>query len=68
MTADFYWTVFSGDTPSERTGPSSAYNGKYYIYIEATNQAQDNVGRLVTSKDPGYLTSFYPRIITTLDI
>lgn len=63
MTTDFYWTVYSGNTPSEHTGPSSAYNGKYYIYNEATNRAQGDVGRLVTSKDPENKTSHNPENI-----
>ena len=34
---DFDWTIWSGSTPSDETGPERAYNGKYYIYIEASN-------------------------------
>lgn len=33
---DFDWTRHSGSTPSAGTGPSSASNGSYYLYIEAT--------------------------------
>jgi len=32
----FQWTRKSGRTPSCRTGPSSAYEGKYYMYIETS--------------------------------
>ena len=34
---DFDWTIQSGKTPSEETGPEEAYDGEYYIYIEASN-------------------------------
>lgn len=37
-TADqFDWTLWTGPTPSDPTGPDSAYNGKFYIYIEASD-------------------------------
>ncbi|KAK2188838.1 hypothetical protein NP493_122g05011 [Ridgeia piscesae] len=32
----FDWTLKKGATPSRTTGPDSAYNGKYYIYIETS--------------------------------
>ena len=34
---DFNWRTRSGSTPSGGTGPSSAYDGSYYIYTEATS-------------------------------
>ncbi|KAI0225937.1 Zinc metalloproteinase dpy-31 [Lamellibrachia satsuma] len=34
---NFDWTLKTGATPSRPTGPDSAYSGKYYIYIEASN-------------------------------
>lgn len=34
---DFNWTVNSGGTGSSNTGPSSAYEGNYYFYIEASS-------------------------------
>ncbi|NMM47808.1 T9SS-dependent choice-of-anchor J family protein [Marinigracilibium pacificum] len=34
---DFDWTNQSGGTPSSNTGPSSAFAGSNYIYIEASN-------------------------------
>ena len=41
---DFDWTNNSGSTPSTRTGPSSAYDGSYYMYIEATgNLSQEAI-------------------------
>ena len=33
----FDWTVHSGRTPSEPTGPSVAHTGRYYAYIETSN-------------------------------
>lgn len=38
-TDNFDWTIWSQRTPSgeRQTGPSQAYNGNYYIYIEASN-------------------------------
>lgn len=48
-TADFYglqntdddidWTVNTGSTSSNRTGPSSAADGTYYLYIRANNNS-----------------------------
>ncbi|MFH1977696.1 MAG: hypothetical protein ABIJ92_00010 [Candidatus Aenigmatarchaeota archaeon] len=34
---DFDWTRFSGSTPSGQTGPTSAYEGTWYIYTEASS-------------------------------
>ena len=34
-TDDFDWTIKSGSTPSNHTGPSSANDGSYYLYLEA---------------------------------
>jgi len=31
------WSFCSGSTPSSNTGPSSAYDGSYYMYLEASN-------------------------------
>ena len=36
-TADFDWTLWSGPTPSKETGPRTAYNGAYYMFIEASH-------------------------------
>ena len=36
-TDNLNWTVYSGGTPSNSTGPSSANHGGYYIYVEASN-------------------------------
>jgi len=32
----FDWTLWHGNTPSVETGPEAAFNGEYYIYIEAS--------------------------------
>ncbi|VDI66984.1 Hypothetical predicted protein, partial [Mytilus galloprovincialis] len=34
---DFQWTYRSGSTPSDGTGPSSAYEGTQYVYTEASS-------------------------------
>jgi len=34
---DFNWTVKSGSTASSNTGPSSANDGSYYIYMESSS-------------------------------
>jgi V8-like Glu-specific endopeptidase len=34
---DIDWTVFTGATPSNNTGPTAANDGTYYLYIEASN-------------------------------
>jgi V8-like Glu-specific endopeptidase len=36
-TDDLDWTIFSGATPSNGTGPTAANDGTYYIYVEASN-------------------------------
>ncbi|MGH1337916.1 MAG: trypsin-like peptidase domain-containing protein [Aureispira sp.] len=33
---DFNWSLRSGSTPSSNTGPSSAYQGNYYLYMESS--------------------------------
>ncbi|ELT88550.1 hypothetical protein CAPTEDRAFT_184991 [Capitella teleta] len=33
----FDWSMGSGPTPSEETGPDRAYDGSYYIFIEASS-------------------------------
>ncbi|WP_372745508.1 M14 family zinc carboxypeptidase [Lutibacter sp.] len=36
---DIDWSLNSGSTSSNSTGPSSAVNGSYYLYTEATNNS-----------------------------
>lgn len=41
------WAINSGTTPTANTGPTGAYNGTYYIYAEATNNA-NKIGNLLS--------------------
>ncbi|XP_061182910.1 MAM and LDL-receptor class A domain-containing protein 1-like [Saccostrea echinata] len=45
----FDWTVRSGNTPSSSTGPSSAYEGTMYSYIEATGKRRNTEAKLQSS-------------------
>ncbi len=36
---DFDWSRNSGATPSKKTGPSSAFDGNWYLYTEATGNS-----------------------------
>lgn len=36
-TSSYPWSRHSGNTPSSNTGPSSAYDGSYYLFTEASN-------------------------------
>ena len=36
----FDWSLHKGETPSDETGPSRAYNGDFYMYIEASKPRQ----------------------------
>ena len=33
---EFDWTLWTGETPSKLTGPITAYNGEFYLHIEAS--------------------------------
>ncbi len=46
---DFNWTLQSGNTPSNNTGPSNASLGDYYIYIESSNPNNPNKNAIITS-------------------
>jgi len=39
---DFNWTRYSGSTPSSSTGPSAAYDGSYYLYLESSSPNYPN--------------------------
>ncbi|MEA3450894.1 MAG: hypothetical protein U9Q83_03215, partial [Bacteroidota bacterium] len=40
-TDDFDWTRNSGTTPTDGTGPSSASDGSYYLFVEANNNHEN---------------------------
>ncbi|MTI21304.1 hypothetical protein E1176_09765, partial [Fulvivirga sp. RKSG066] len=46
---DFDWARRSGGTPSSNTGPSSATEGSYYLYIEASSPNYSNKTAIVES-------------------
>ena len=46
---DFDWTLKSGSTSSSNTGPSSAVEGSYYLYLEATNPVSTTKKAIFTS-------------------
>lgn len=45
-TDDFDWTRQMGATPSANTGPTSAYEGNYYIYAEASGNTNNEASLL----------------------
>lgn len=58
-TSNYRWNVdASGSTPSTSTGPSGAYSGSNYFYVEATSgSAGDTAQLLATKVDVSALTS-----------
>jgi len=46
---DFDWTRRSGGTPSSNTGPSSADEGSYYIYVESSSPNYSNKTSIIES-------------------
>ena len=40
-TDGFDWKLHTGSTPSGFTGPDRAYNGDYYIFIEASQPRRE---------------------------
>ena len=40
--SEFNWSLKAGRTPTSRTGPSSAYNGRFYAYIETSSQREED--------------------------
>jgi len=38
----FDWTLLSGPTPSNPTGPDRAHHGQFYAYIEASSPRYPN--------------------------
>ena len=52
---DFLWTLTTGSTPSDSTGPSSDHttgNG-YYIFAEASKRVNGESARIKTPTIPG---------------
>lgn len=47
---NFDWTRRSGYTPSSNTGPSSASQGSYYMYIETTSKRYGQNAVLMSSE------------------
>lgn len=46
---DIDWTVRSGGTPSNGTGPSSANDGNSYVYVEASNPNYPDIQAILNS-------------------
>ncbi len=46
---DIDWTVYTGGTPSGNTGPSSAADGTYYVYVEASSPNYPSVRAILNS-------------------
>lgn len=46
---DLNWTVDANGTPSSNTGPSSAIQGSYYIYVEASGSGYPNKRAIINS-------------------
>ncbi len=46
---DFDWTVRSGSTPSSNTGPSGAFEGSYYVYMESSSPNYSNKRAILIS-------------------
>ncbi len=73
---DFDWTNNSGSTASKRTGPSSAYAGSYYMYIEATGNLSSEAVitspcfdlTSETSATFEFAYNMYGRVVQTLEI
>lgn len=53
---NFDWTRQSGSTPSSSTGPSSASQGSYYMYIETSSASYGQNAVLMSSE---FNTSIY---------
>ncbi|XP_055996867.1 MAM and LDL-receptor class A domain-containing protein 1-like isoform X2 [Ostrea edulis] len=75
-TDDFNWSRRSGRTPSGQTGPTSAFDGTRYAYIEASGKRNGNTAVLESSPvltgDPFMCLSFayhmYGRNIGSLEV
>lgn len=58
---DMDWTIDASGTPTNQTGPSSAFDGTYYLYTEADNQLTGHIAGIEAMFD---LTTFAYPIIT----
>jgi len=38
----FDWTVHTGSTPTQQTGPAGAFDQRYYVYIETSARGRSN--------------------------
>ena len=45
LEGDFTWTLTDQATPSDETGPNAAYDGRFYVFIEASGQRLNDVAR-----------------------
>ncbi len=43
------WTVRTGSTPSSSTGPTSAFDGSHYIYVESSSPQYPSKSAILTS-------------------
>ncbi|RMB59104.1 T9SS C-terminal target domain-containing protein [Dokdonia sinensis] len=46
---DFDWTLRTGGTPSNSTGPSGAFEGTHYVYVEASDPNFGNKSTILNS-------------------
>jgi len=46
---DFNWSINSGGTPSSNTGPSSAFEGTNYFYVESSSPNYSNKTAIIES-------------------
>lgn len=51
---DINWTVDANGTPSNNTGPSSAFQGSYYIYVEASGNGTGYPNKRAIINSPCY--------------
>ena len=56
------WTVHSGATPSNNTGPDSAYDGTNYLYVESSNGSANGYSAVVYSPDIDLSSLTLPRL------
>ena len=58
----FDWSLHKGTTPSDETGPDRAYNGDFYIFIEASRpRRQGDRARFVIQC---HILSYYCNVVS----